>query len=199
MPQSARLEPPASRLSRSLVAVAALCALAPLAPFAPSASAQGATATPSFSPGYMDLGPTLGIGGIGAAGIAFGGRFERAIIRLPDLGNGVVGVQVSADIWNYNDNFTGGAYDFRYLNLGVTANYHFEVKGNPKVDPFVGVGLGNSSVSTDYAGDFSSGIYFIGRAGIRYFYRPRLALYADVGAGASTLNLGATFGLGRGK
>ena len=75
----------------------------------------------------------------------------------------------------------------------------FAVKSNPKIDPFVGLGLGNSSVSTDFAGDYSSGVYFIGRAGIRYFYKPRLALYADVGAGASTLNVGLTFGLGGGQ
>jgi outer membrane protein W len=81
----------------------------------------------------------------------------------------------------------------------VTANYHFNVKSNPKVDPFVGLGLGNSSVSTDYTGGYSSGVYFIGRAGIRYFYKPRLALYADVGAGAATLNAGVTFGLGGGQ
>jgi hypothetical protein len=147
----------------------------------------------------MDLGPTLGLGGIGAAGLALGGRFERAIKRLPDLGNGVLGIQASIDMWNYDDRYVGVDYDWRYINLGVTANYHFEVKGNPKVDPFVGLGLGNSVVDTDFAGDYSSGIYFIGRAGIRYFYKPRLALYADVGAGASTLNLGATFGLGGGK
>jgi hypothetical protein len=147
----------------------------------------------------MDLGPTLGLGGIGAAGLALGGRFERAIKRLPDLGNGVLGIQASIDMWNYDDRYVGVDYDWRYINLGVTANYHFEVKSNPKVDPFVGLGLGNSVVDTDFAGDYSSGIYFIGRAGIRYFYKPRLALYADVGAGASTLNLGATFGLGGGK
>src|SRR5690606_29958857 len=130
----------------------------------------------TFAPGYMDVGPTLGLGGIGAAGIAFGGRFERAIKRLPDLGNGIIGIQASIDMWNYNDRFVGTDYDFRYLNIGVTANYHFEVKGNPKLDPFLGLGLGNSSVSTDWGGDYSSGVYFIGRAGSRYFMKPRVAL-----------------------
>ncbi len=182
-----------ARAARSLAVVVASLAAAV------TAGAQSSGGGSPFSPGYMDLGPTIGLGGIGEAGIAFGGRFERAIKRLPDLGNGVLGIQVSADIWNYNNRYVGTDYDFRYMNLGVTANYHFDVKSNPKIDPFVGLGLGNSSVSTDFAGDYSSGVYFIGRAGIRYFYKPRLALYADVGAGASTLNVGLTFGLGGGK
>lgn len=163
------------------------------------AQAQGGSTTSLFKVGYTDIGPTVGLGGIGDAGIAFGGRFERGIKALPDLGNGVLGIEASADIWTYNNRYVGADYDFRYINVGVTANYHFEVKGNPKLDPFLGLGLGNSSVSTDFAGDYSSGIYFIGRAGIRYFYRPRLALYADAGAGASTLNVGVTFGIGGGQ
>jgi len=184
--------------SRAAVVVAAL-SLAALgaSPSLAAAQAKGA-ASSTFAPGYMDLGPTVGLGGIGEAGIAFGGRFERAIKRLPDLGNGTIGIQASVDIWNYNNRYVGTDYDFRYLNIGVTANYHFDVKGNPKLDPFLGLGLGNSSVSTDFAGDYSSGIYFIGRAGLRYFVKPHLALYGDVGAGASTLNLGVTFGLGSG-
>lgn len=167
-----------------------------------SLGAQGAGAGTSprhFTSGYTDVGPTIGLGGIGEAGMAIGGRFERAVKQLPDLGNGVLGIQASVDFWNYNNRYVGVDYDFRYINIGVTANYHFNVAGNPKIDPFLGLGLGNSSVSTDWAGDYSSGIYFIGRAGIRYFYKPRLALYADAGAGASTLNLGVTFGLAGGK
>lgn len=182
-----------------VVARTLLLALAATAGVSGTAASQATAGNSPFAPGYMDLGPTIGLGGIGEAGIAFGGRFERAIKRLPDLGNGVLGIQVSADIWNYNNRYVGTDYDFRYMNIGVTANYHFDVKSNPKIDPFLGLGLGNSSVSTDFAGDYSSGIYFIGRAGIRYFYKPRLALYADAGAGASTLNVGVTFGLGSSK
>lgn len=182
-----------NRLVRRATLLAAIASLAP----AIAAEAQDASSTSVFKVGYMDIGPTIGLGGIGEAGIAFGGRFERGIKALPELGNGVVGIQASVDIWNYNVPYTGGQYDWRYTNIGVTANYHFQVKSNPKVDPFLGLGLGNSSVSTDFVGSYSSGIYFIGRAGIRYFYKPRLALYADAGAGASTLNVGATFGIGK--
>lgn len=177
-------------LRRALVGLATIAIASP-------AFAQASGGESMFKPQYMDIGPTVGFGGIGSAGVAFGGRFERGIKRLPDLGDGVLGIEASIDIWNYNNRFGTLQYDFRYISIGVTANYHFQVKSNPKVDPFLGLGLGNSMVSTDYAGDYGSGIYFIGRAGIRYFYKPRLALYADAGAGASTLNVGLTFGIGK--
>lgn len=179
-----------------LSTLAALVVAAALAPDVTLAQTNGASGKSSFGPGYTDIGPTLGLGGTGEAGLALGGRFEHAFKRLPDFGNGTIGIQASLDYWNYDNRFSNVDYGFRYINLGVTANYHFDVKSNPKLDPFVGLGLGNASVSTDYAGDYSSGVYFIGRAGLRYFMKPRLALYGDVGAGASTLNLGVTFGLG---
>lgn len=182
-----------NRLVRRATLFVAIAAFVP----ALAAQAQGGATTSIFKQGYMDIGPTIGLGGIGDAGIAFGGRFERGIKSLPDLGNGVLGIEASVDIWSYNNRYLGSAYDFRYTNIGVTANYHFNVKSNPKVDPFLGLGLGNSSVSTDFTGGYSSGIYFIGRAGVRYFMKPRLALYADAGAGASTLNVGVTFGIGK--
>lgn len=163
------------------------------------ASSAQTTTSGGFATGYMDVGPTIGIGSIGAAGIAFGGRFERALRTLPDLGNGVLGIQASVDMWNYNDRFGTLDYDFRYIAFGVTANYHFRLEGKPRIDPFLGLGLGNSAVSTDYAGDYSSGLYLIGRAGVRYFHSPRLAFYADAGAGAATLNAGVTFALNGGK
>ncbi len=148
-----------------------------------------------FKTGYTDIGPVVGIGGIGGAGLSFGGRFERAVKALPELGDGTLGIEASIDYWSYDDRFVNVDYGFRYIAFGGTANYHFNVKSNPKVDPFLGLGLGFNSVSSDYV-SASSGVYFIGRAGIRYFYLPKLALYADAGAGASTLNFGAMFKIG---
>lgn len=168
----------------------------------PAPAAQAATAAPSmFSPGYMDLGPTIGIGGISEAGLAFGGRFERAIMRLPELGNGVLGVQASIDYWRFSD--LQGIMHVNTTAIGVAATYHFAVTGKPKLDPFLGVGIGNMGASATYddgsttiKGSYPSGMYFLGRAGLRYFYSDHVALYGEVGAGASTINAGVTFGLG---
>ena len=41
----------------------------------------------------------------------------------------------------------------------------------------------------------SSGVYFIGRIGIRYYFAPKLALYADAGSGQGALHVGIMFKL----
>ena len=175
--------------------VGALAAAAALSVPSVAASAQNPVV-----PGYTDIGPTIGIGGIGGAGLAIGGRFERAIKTLPDLGGGVLGIMVSATWYSYDEGPTGFRYSYSYLPIGVTANYHFNLEGSPKLDPFVGLGLGYAIISCDYPGSGidvceNSTIYFIGRAGVRYFYRPNMALYADVGAGYGALNVGVMFKL----
>ena len=164
-----------------------MAALAILVGSPQSASAQ-------FALGYTDIGAVIGLGGIGSAGIAFGGRFEKALRAAPEgLGNGVLGIQVGADYWGWSDGF----YKYSYTPVGATVNYHFNLE-NDRIDPFLGAGLGYTILSCDYSGpggDFcpNSGIYFIGKAGARYFLSSNLALYADVGAGAATLNAGAMF------
>ena len=173
------------------LAVAAAVVLAP----------QNSSAQEGFTTTYTDIGATIGLGGIGDASFAFGGRFEKAIKTLPDLGDGILGIQASFDYYHWDEHFSGVGFnydwDYTYMPIGVTANYHFDLENN-KIDPFLGAGLGYSIVSCDLSGTFNgdcgynSAIYFIGRAGIRYFLQ-RLALYADVGAGAATLNLGAMF------
>ena len=150
----------------------------------------------SFRVGYTDIGPTIGLGGIGDAGVSFGGRFERALQTLPSLGNGVLGLQASFDYYSYDNSFAGTDYGFTYTPIGVTGNYHFQLD-DKRIDPFVGLGLGYLRVSTKWDGDVSSsGVYFIGRAGVRYFMKPNMALYADAGAGAATVSVGMTFGFG---
>lgn len=179
-------------MNRSVACATALTILSLAA--TSSATAQNES-TRAFKVGYTDIGPTIGLGNIGSAGVAFGGRFERGIKALPDMGDGVLGLQASIDFWNYN---IASGYDITYIPIGVTGNYHFNVQ-NKKLDPFLGLGLGFWGVSTNFGGSYNSGVYFIGRAGVRYFLSPRLAVYGDVGAGAATLNTGLTFGIGGGK
>jgi hypothetical protein len=159
-----------------------------------SAAAQIKPAS-GFGLGYTDIGPALGLGGIGGASASFGGRFERAIKPLPELGNGMVGIEASFDYYSWST----PSYSWKYIPIGVTANYHFKMT-EPKIDPFVGLGLGYRVITCDFAGlggslCSNSAIYFIGRAGARYFFNPKMAAYGDVGAGAATLNVGLMFKL----
>ncbi|MCC7054159.1 MAG: hypothetical protein IT355_12915 [Gemmatimonadaceae bacterium] len=149
--------------------------------------------------GYSDVGGVVGLGNIGSASISFGGRYERVFKSLPDLGDGLLGIGVSADVYSWS----AGSASFRYIPIGATANYHFKIDPKKKLDAFLGAGLGFQVVSCDFPGSsigcsgFNSGVYFIGRAGGRYFLTPRTSVYADAGAGAATLNVGLTIKLSK--
>jgi hypothetical protein len=161
-----------------------------LAVAAPAARAQVAL-------GYTDVGGVIGLGNLGRASLAFGGRFERVFKKLPSLGNGLLGIEVSADVYSWSS----GPASLRYIPLAGTANYHFNIDPKNKVDLFLGAGLGFLATSCSYSGagnfcgGYGSNLYFVGRAGGRYFITPTLAAYGDLGAGAATLNLGLTFKL----
>ena len=156
---------------------------------ASSAAAQG------FDSTTTDAGVVIGLGGISGASIAIGGRFEKAIKDLPDLGGGVLGIEAGLDWYHYN--YTPSGIDYggvTVIPVGVTANYHFKLE-NRKIDPFLGLGLGYEHISWDCgvfncSGAGSSGIYFVGRAGLRYYLTPKAALYFDAGAGAATIDVG---------
>ncbi|MEO7084829.1 MAG: outer membrane beta-barrel protein [Gemmatimonadaceae bacterium] len=160
-----------------------------------STSAAAQAKSGGFSLGYTDIGPTVGLGNLGNANLSIGGRFEHAIKALPDLGNGMLGIEASFDYYSYSNS----VYSLKVIPLGVTANYHFRLD-NPKIDPFLGLGLGYQVYNCSYAnigglGCGNSALYFIGRVGARYFFAPSMAVYGDLGAGAATINLGITFKL----
>ena len=157
--------------------------------------------------GYSDLAGVLGLGGYGGADLAIGGRFERVFKPLPDLGNGLLGIQVGADWWHWSDSYNypggSGSASATVIPIGVTANYHFNVE-DKRFDPFLGAGLGYEVahadacavyLGTQYCGNsgtYDSGIFVIAKFGIRYFLNPSNALYAELGTGAATLHIGAT-------
>jgi Outer membrane protein beta-barrel domain len=147
-----------------------------------------------FDVGFVGIGPNVGIGGLGAASAAFGGRFEYGAAALPSMGNGILGIGVAADIYSYSDAALSGV-TYRYIPIGVTANYHFRFD-DKRYDPFIGLGLGYSVASVSGNGvnvSASSGIYGIARLGFRYFFSPRAAVQADVGGGSSALNFAVMF------
>lgn len=154
------------------------------------------TAAPGggFGVGYTDVGPVIGFGGLGDAGLSLGGRFEYGFKALPNMGDGILGIAAGFDWYSYD---LGAFGTYTFVPIGATANYHFKM-ADAKLDPFIGLGLGFYLLLNepkcglaDCGGN--SGLYLIGRAGIRYFMTPKLALYADAGTGAGLLHVGAMF------
>jgi hypothetical protein len=163
---------------------------------ASAAQAQGRRTPDGFTPGYTDIGPVIGIGGLGEASVSVGARFEHGIERLPDLGDGVLSFAASIDHYSFNQFCPGCGYS--YTPVGATINYHVRLDDR-RWDPFLGIGLGDYFVASPAncpgCGSVSSGVYLIGRLGLRYFMQPNLAFYADVGSGAGALHLGVMFKL----
>ena len=169
-------------------------------------------AVSGVSLGYSDLGAVIGLGGIGDADIALGGRFERVFKALPDMGGGLLGIQVGVDWYHWSTGYSypggSGSASATVIPIGVTANYHFKMT-EKKFDPFIGAGLGyevaNSDACVVYlgtrycggSGSYDSGIYMIVKGGLRYFMNQSTALYAELGLQGATLNVGATWRMGR--
>ena len=157
--------------------------------------------------GYSDLAGVLGLGSTGGADIALGARFERVFKPLPDMADGMLGIQVGVDWYSWSDSYSypggSGRASASVIPIGVTANYHFKVDDR-RFDPFFGAGLGYEIANADacvvYLGtqycngsaSYDSGIYLIAKAGVRYFLNPSNAFYAELGTGAATLHLGVT-------
>lgn len=157
-----------------------------------------------FNVGNMMIGPSVGLGGLGLASFALGARAERGLWPIQDfgLGVGVLGIGVAVDWYHDSQTFFGGKIESTYIPIGVTGNYHIFLKDMPKIDPYLGAGLGYSYASTSCTGtgfnctSSGSGIYFISVLGARYFLNDNLALNVEAGAGAALFNIGVQFKMG---
>ena len=185
------------RMVKQLSTVVA--ALAVLATSSLEVRAQAATGQVGM--GYSDIAAVVGLGGIGEASIALGGRYEKIIKSLPDMNDGLLGLRIGADWYSFSVSAGGESYSWSYIPISGSVNYHFKME-NKKFDPFVGAGLGFYIVSepSGYPGSaFNSGLYFIGVIGMRYFLSEKMAFYADAGAGAGALHVGLSWKLGGGS
>ena len=163
-------------------------AIATTAVLAISSLEANAQATGAISLGYSDIAAVVGIGGIGEASIALGGRYEKIINALPDMNDGLLGIRVGVDWYT----FSVLGYSWSYIPISGSVNYHFKMD-NKKFDPFV-------SEPSGYPGSaYNSGLYFIGVIGMRYFLTEKMAFYADAGAGAGALHVGLSWKLGGGS
>jgi hypothetical protein len=188
---------PTAVATLALVAIASVNANAQAGRQAPRQAGAASQTVSGVKVGYTDVAAVVGLGGIGEAGLALGGRFEKIIKPLPNMADGLLGIRAGIDWYS----FSVLGYSWSYIPISVSANYHFKME-NRKWDPFVGAGLGYYVVSepSGYAGPgYNSGIYFVGVIGTRYFLNDNMAVYADAGAGAGSLHVGLSWRIGKGS
>lgn len=169
--------------------------------FSAALLAGASTAQAQLAKGYSDITAVVGLGNIGDAGLAPGGRYEKIVKDLPNFGGGTLGIMVGANYYSYSDRVSSIGWSVKTLPIVGTANYHFKLE-NKKIDAFIGLGLGYQIINCSYdspQGSFdycsNSTLYLAARAGGRYFFAPKMAVYADVGAGDAVLNAGVSFKL----
>lgn len=157
-----------------------------------------ATMTEGFTEGSVYAGPRITLSG--GYGGAIGLHVERAIAApRMNVAKGRLGVGASIDVYSYSDAAFGTRWSYRVIPITATANYHFTLQ-NSRIDPFVGVVIGYSIVSTSVdgpmPGDNSAGASAFGvglQWGARYFVKPNLAVQAQTGLGYGALGLGVAW------
>src|ERR1043166_6639697 len=135
-------------------------------------------------------GPTISLSGVGSSA-ALGAHFEHAVSDRFGWG-------LFASYWSFGEEYGGGSLSYKYVALGGTGAYHFEVD-NEKIDPFVGAAIGYYVVNfsgTDDLSDLdarSSHLFAGGFGGVRYFVKPNMALVGRAGFGETHLSVGLEF------
>ena len=150
-----------------------------------------------FKPGDWYLSPRIYLAGVSGSTISYGASLERAIGN-DESEDGVWGIGLSADFYSSSrDLGSGYVVNTKTIPVGVMATYHF-VLDNPRIDPFIGGGIGyfivqSSVTGSGYTGSASgSTTFFQSQLGVRYFLTDATAIGVHVGTGIGNIAFSAT-------
>lgn len=155
-------------------------------------SSEGAMAQ-VYEKGDKLLNVGVGLGTYGAGGIGLGGSFEYGIHEA---------ISVGALAGYSGKNYFGSRFSVLYL--GVRGSYHFNELlnlNNDQIDLYAGAGLGYRNVTWNIDGigggflgkTYGGGIYPLLHIGGKYYLKPNLGLFAELGSGFGTLQAGVAF------
>ena len=137
-------------------------------------------------------GPSIGLSFLGST-FQLGGNYEYAL-SLENFGK--VGIGGIFRYWRYSDSFFGGEWSYTNILIGAQGNYHFEIQGSEKLDPYAGIVLAYDGGSVSYTGPGGNyatpshgGLWLGFQGGMRYWINPDIAITGRVGFG--TLSYGA--------
>ncbi|RYZ36281.1 MAG: hypothetical protein EOP49_32750 [Sphingobacteriales bacterium] len=151
-----------------------------------------------YQKGDKLLNAGIGLSSYYGGGLPIGASFEVGITDEIS-----VGAQLDFYTWSYN---WGSGYKYRYtfLPIAVRGSYHVNELlnlNNEKLDLYGGVALGyyissfkdNSGYSGFYDNAYGNQVLFGIHLGGRYYFKPNVGAFAEVGYGVSALKLGVTF------
>jgi hypothetical protein len=156
----------------------------------------GTQAMAQYEKGDKLLNLGVGLGAYYGGGLPLGGSFEVGITDEIS-----VGAQADFYTWGYN---YGGGYDYRYtfIPVAVRGSYHVNKLlnlGNDKVDLYGGLQLGytiasySGSAFSGFINNYGGGVLFGAHLGGRYYFKPKLGAFGELGYGAAALKIGITF------
>jgi hypothetical protein len=157
----------------------------------------GNTAFAQYEKGDKLLNLGVGLNGYYGGGLPLGGSFEVGV--TDDIS---VGVQADFYTWGYN--FGGYRWRYTFLPIAVRGSYHVNKLlnlNNDKFDLYGGAQLGyyissysdNTGFSGTYNNAYGNRVLFGIHLGTRYYFKPSLGGFAEVGYGVSALKLGVAF------
>ena len=156
------------------------------------------TANAQYAQGDKLLNVGIGAGGYyGGGGLPIGASFEYGI--TPEIS---VGAQIDFYTTNYGG-YIGYNYRYTFIPIAIRGSYHVNELlnlNNDKIDLYGGIQLGYYLSS--YSGDRAYAGYidpYRGRAlfgihlGGKYYFKPNLGAFAEVGYGVAPVKLGVAF------
>ncbi len=154
-------------------------------------SGQPAPKQRFFVSGDWYLSPRVFVGGVEGGATSFGLALEKGIGDPSSDADGLWAVGVDFDYYKYS---VMNLVNVTVLPIGATLNYHFMLD-NPRIDPYIGAGLGYFMVSASADGVAAvkaSTIFFQSQLGVRYFLTDAAAIGAHVGSGIGNIAISGT-------
>ncbi len=154
---------------------------------------QTSSIAQSYQKGDKLLNLGIGLGTYGAGGLGLGGSFEFGIHDAISVG--VLGG------YSGRGDYLGSGARWSVITVGARGSYHFNELlklSDDKIDLYAGLGLGYRNISwgysgTTYSSNYGSGILLLGHIGGKYYFKPNVAAYAELGSGFGTLQAGISF------
>ena len=154
----------------------------------------GNSAYAQYEQGDKLLNVGLNLGGTyGGSGVGVGASYEQGIHDFIS-----VGAQVDLNTWNYG--FGNYSWKYSFLTIGARGSYHFgkHFVKNDKLDLYAGPALGYRITSYKtpdgyngtYSDSFGGGVFFGAFVGARYYFKPNLGAFAELGDNTSALKVG---------
>lgn len=158
-------------------------------------SAASEKAFAQFEKGDKLLNAGINLGGTyGGGGVGVGASFEGGVHDFVSVGG-----QFDYMHWGYGGGIYGYGWSYNFINIAARGSYHYgkHFLKLDNLDLYAGPALGYRVASSSYDGighdAYGSGVFVGAFAGARYYFKPNLGVFAEVGYNAAALKAGIAF------